>query len=179
MTDQKDQALGIVCEDMEVFRAEMEAVDRISTKIGNKTSKVIRIVVGLLSVVSVYLLVLTYNMADDLGAMIDSLDGMYVEFGSMSQEMHLMTDHVLSIGTNVSGMPTIVENMQHLNADVGEMVGSMESVNRDITAMDTNVSHIGTTTTEMSYRFQNVQRSVNMMNYDVRQMLRPMAVMPR
>lgn len=157
----------------------METIDRISRKISAKTSRMIRVVLMFLTVISVYLMFLTYSMSQDLSSMIDSLDEMYVEFGSMSTEMRQITSHVKNMGANVHGMPAIAENMQLLNGDVGNMQVSLEGVSRDMQAVDANVGYIGTGTSEMSYRFANVQRTVNVMEHDIHNMLRPMSMMPR
>lgn len=179
MSTAKETPVDIIVEGMEVFRAEMEAIDRLSTKIGAKTSRIIRVVLGLLGIISLYLIVLTFNMSRDLTAMIDSLDHMYVEFGSMSSEMRQITAHVQSMGGNVQGMPYIADNMKNLNTSVGEMLVSVENVNHNMGAMDTNVGYVSQGTSEMAYRFYNVQHAVNMMQYDVYNLLRPMDMMPR
>lgn len=179
MSSQNDELVAIAAEGMEVFRAEMEAVDRLSNKISRKTKRIIRLLLGVLGLISIYLVFLTFNMSRDLSAMIDSLDEMYVEFGSMSAEMRQITAHVGNMGRNVHGMPVIAENMQNLNADVGDMLVSVENINRDMGAMDANVDHISKGSSEMAYRFNNVQRAVNMMQYDVRNMLRPTNMLPR
>lgn len=178
-TNENDELIAIAAEGMEVFRVEMEMIDRLSHKIGYKTTRIIRLVLALLAVISIYLVVLTFNMGRDLSLMIDSLDAMYVEFGSMSSEMRQITGYVQNMGASVQGMPAIAENMQHLNADVGDMLVSVEIMNRDMGGMDVNMNHVSHGTTEMSYRFHNVQRAVNMMEYDVYQMLRPIDMMPR
>jgi len=178
-TSNNAELVAIATEGMEVFRAEMEAIDRISNKISRKTARIIRIILVLLGIISIYLVFLTFSMSRDLSAMIDSLDEMYVEFGSMSGEMRQITTHVRSMGQNIHGMPTIATNMQNLNTDVGQMLTSIESVNTDLKTMDTNVGHIGGGTSEMAHRFQNVQRAMNVMQYDVNNMLRPMTIMPR
>ncbi|PCI40519.1 MAG: hypothetical protein COB46_06710 [Rhodospirillaceae bacterium] len=174
-----DELIAIAAEGMEVFRVEMEMIDSLSHKIGHKTTRIIRIVLGLLSVISIYLIILTFTMGRDLTLMIDSLDAMYLEFGSMSSAMRDITANVQNMGTSIQGMPTIAQNMQHLNADVGDMLVSVEIMNQDMAGMDSNMSVVGTSTTEMSHRFNNVQRSVNMMQYDVNQMLKPLDIMPR
>lgn len=179
MNEPKNEFVAIASESMEIFRVEMETIDRISRKISGKTSRMIRIVLVFLTVISVYLVFLTYSMSQDLSAMISSLDEMYVEFGSMSTEMRQITVHVESMGQNVHGLPSIAQNMQNLNGDVGDMQVSLEGVSRDMGAVDGNVGAIGTGTSEMSYRFANVQRTVKVMQHDIHNMLRPMSILPR
>lgn len=177
--DNTDDLIEIAAEGMEVFRVEMEMIDRLSRKIGHKTTRIIRIVFVMLAIISIYLITLTFNMGRDLSLMIDSLDAMYVEFGSMSTAMRDITANVQNMGTSIQGMSTIAENMQHLNADVGDMLVSVEIMNNDMAGMDTSMNHVSSSTSEMSHRFNNVQRSVNMMQHDVQQMLKPLDIMPR
>jgi len=179
MSEPKNDFVAIASESMEIFRVEMETIDRISRKISAKTSRMIRVVLAFLAVISVYLIFLTYSMSQDLSSMISSLDEMYVEFGSMSTEMRQITSHVKSMGHNVHGLPSIGQNMQYLNGDVGDMQLSLEGVSRDMEAVDANVGYIGNGTSEMSYRFANVQRTVKVMEHDIHNMLRPMSMMPR
>lgn len=174
-----DELISMAAEGMAVFRAEMETIDRISKQIGGKTTRIIRVVMGLLSVVSIYLVVLTFNMSRDLSAMITSLDEMYAEFGYMSKAMNQITANVTSMGRNVQGMPAIAQNMVSMNADVGGMLLSVATVNASMGNIDANVYHISQGTSEMSYRFNNVQQSVNVMQYDVNQLIRPLDMMPR
>jgi len=97
----------------------------------------------------------------------------------MSTEMRQITSHVKNMGQNVHGLPSIGQNMQYLNGDVGDMQVSLEGVSRDMGAVDANVGYIGNGTSEMSYRFANVQRTVKVMEHDIHNMLRPMSMMPR
>lgn len=179
MSSKDNDAIAIVAEGMEIFRAEMETIDRLSHKIGTKTTRIIRVVLTLLTVVSIYLVGLTITMGQDLAQMITSLDDMYIEFGSMSGDMRKITAHVQNMGANINGIPIIAENMQHLTSDVGNMLVSMETINRDMSIMDANIGHVGRGTSEMAYRFNNVQQVVDIMGNDIHTMLRPMDMMPR
>lgn len=179
MSSKDNDVVAIVTDGMEVFRAEMETIDRLSHKIGAKTTRIIRIVLTLLAVVSIYLVGLTINMGQDLAKMITSLDDMYVEFGAMSEDMRKITTHVENMGGNINGMPAIGDNMQLLSSDVGGMLTSMQTINRDMSIMHTNITHVGQGTSEMAYRFYNVQKVVGTMGNDIEQMLRPMDIMPR
>lgn len=179
MSTQKLDPVNIACEGMEIFRVEMETIARISKKISAKTNRIIKVVLGLLTVISIYLVFLIVSMSQDLSAMIGSLDAMYVEFGSMSGEMRQITAHVTNMGQNVHGITSIGQNMQQMNVDVGDMLLSLENVSRDMQTIDANVGYVGTGTSEMAYRFHNVQGAVNVMQHDIGNMLRPMNMMPR
>jgi len=179
MSEPENELTAIASEAMEVFRIEMETIDRISRKISARTSRMIRVVLAFLVVVSVSLVFQVYSMSRDLSAMISSLDEMYVEFGSMSADMRQITSSVQNIGENVRGITSIGENMQSLNADVGDMQGSLEGVSGDMQTVDVDVGSIANGTSEISYRFANVEKTVRVMQRDIYNMLRPMNMMPR
>jgi len=179
MTNKSEDPFALIGESMEVFRIEMETINRLSQKISGKTTRIIKIILSLLTVVSIILVMLTFSMSRDLSGMITSLDDMYVEFGSMSDEMGQITTHVTSMGQNVQGMSSIAGNMQHLNKDVGEMQGALSDVNASMGAIDTNVGRISGGTSEMAFRFQNVKNIIKVMGNDIRSMLRPLTAMPR
>jgi len=179
MSTQKPDLVNIASEGMEIFRVEMETIDRISKKISAKTNRIIKVVLTLLTVISVYLVFLIVSMSQDLSAMIGSLDAMYVEFGSMSGEMRQITAHVNNMGQNVHGITSIGHNMQQMNVDVGDMLLSLENVDRDMQMIDANVGGVSNGTSEMAYRFHNVQGAVNVMQHDIGNMLRPMNMIPR
>ena len=173
MSELNTKTLIILTEGMEQFRAEMETIDKVASRIAEKTSRIIRIVMNTLTVASVFLAFLVYSMTGYLTVMLGNLDDMYSEFGIMSENMQMITRSVESIGVNVSGMPLIANNMSSMSTDLTGMVGSVSNIQLEMNGMEHNTGMMGANTGEMASRFVNLNRAVNHIGYNVNQMGKP------
>ena len=64
-------------------------------------------------------------MASHLAIMLGHLDNMYAQFGFMSDDMQVITKSVGNIGSNITGMPVIAENMNVMSKDMLEMAADV------------------------------------------------------
>lgn len=174
MSDLDTKTLSIVSEELGQFRAEMETINKVATRIAAKTNRIIKWVMILLSIISIFLVYLVYSMSNYLAVMLGHLDDMYVEFGVMSENMQVITRSVESIGGNISGMPIIAENMNVMTTDLQRMTGSVQGIRLEMTGMETNTGNIGLDTQEMAQRFDNLGRAINHIGYNVNQMGKPL-----
>ena len=173
MSELDTKTLMIQTEEMGQFRAEMETIDKVASRIAAKTSRIIKIVMTTLTVASFFLAFLVYSMTSYLSVMLTNLDDMYSEFGIMSENMQMITRSVDSIGVNVSGMPVIASNMNSMSTDLTGMVGSVSTIKLEMNGMENNTGMMGANTGEMASRFVNLNRAVNHIGYNVNQMGKP------
>lgn len=156
------------------FREEMEYYDEIGIKIAGKTRFILRAVFTTLSISSIYLVYMIFQMSNNMSAMTTHLEDMYNNFGVMSQNMSEITQTVDSMGRSISGIPVIAESMIQIDGDVDAMRGSVYEINQSITAIDNDMVKINSNMQVMTGRLYNMNRSVNSMSYDVNEMAAPM-----
>jgi hypothetical protein len=173
VSDQDTKTLVLLMDEMAKFRADMENIDTAAVKIAASTSRIIRVVLALLGALSLYLVYLVFSMASHLAVMLGHLANMYAQFGFMSDDMHVITQSVESIGGNITGMPVIAGNMNVMSMDMLEMVNSVGVINNEMLRMESSTGVIGVNTGEMAIRFNNLNRAVNHIGYNVNQMGKP------
>lgn len=176
--EKSPDAMEIIAGTMVEFREEMEYFNSVGDKIAAKTRLIMRIVFTTLIISSIYLVFMIFQMADKMSTMTTYLEDMYGNFGSMAQDMGQITTLVGSMGSNISGMPTIAESMIQIDGDVSTMRGSIYEINWNIAAIDNDMVNIHTNMQEMTGRLSNMRYSVNSMGYDVNQMSLPMNTGP-
>lgn len=163
-----------IAEKMSEFREEMEYYDGIGVKIAAKTRFIMRVVFTVLTISSFYLVFMIYQMSNNMSAMTSHLEDMYTNFGSMSQDMHVITKAVDSMDRSITGMPVIAQSMTQMDGDVRAMRSSVYEINQSISAIDNDMVKINSNMYEMTGRLYNMNRTVNLMTYDVNEMAAPM-----
>jgi len=156
------------------FRETMETHDNLGVKIAARTRLILRVVLTTLIISAIYLVFMIYQMSNNMNAMTVHLEDMYSSFGSMSGDMHEITQTADSMARSISGMPLIAESMNQISGDVSAMTGSVHAMKQSMTAMDNDMTRINANMHEMTGRLYNMNRSVNLMGNDVNQMAAPM-----
>ncbi|MBF0630517.1 MAG: hypothetical protein HQL89_05955 [Magnetococcales bacterium] len=168
-----DDAVAIISEAFGSFRAEMEQINTVATKIANKTQWVIRVTMGILILAFSYVFFQVTQVTTNMIDMIGSMDTMLNRFGGMSEDMGYLTNSVQAMGNHIQGMPVIAQDMQRMNRDVAGMRHSVSSMLGEVASMEKNIEFIRLGTYQMADRFVSVNGAVSHMNYNVRQMSRP------
>jgi methyl-accepting chemotaxis protein len=168
----------LISDSMIHFREEMERYDEIGVRIAAKTRIILRVVFITLILSSVYLVYMIYQMSNNMSMMTAYLQDMYANFGTMSQDMNAIASTVATMGSNISGMPSIADSIAQIDLDVNNMKDSIGGMNDSVTSLDTSVVTINADMLEMNARMQNISHSVNGMTYDVREMSLPMNTGP-
>lgn len=174
MSDLDTKTLMVLTEELGQFRTEMETLEGTAARIASKTKKIISLVMGTLSIASIFLSFLVYAMTDYLSVMLGHLDDMYAEFGIMSDNMQVITRTVDNIGDNISGIPVISENMTSMSSDLNGMVDSVKNIKTEMNGMENNTGILAVKTGEMSYRLNNLNRLTTHIGYNVNQIGRPL-----
>jgi len=172
--EKKVDPFEAIASSMVKFRSDMEHFDVAGTRIANRTRFILRAVFATLTLSSIYLVFMIYQMANHMVIMTDHLESMYSRFGSMSQDMREITGLVDSMGKSISGIPEIAQSMVEMNGDVGAMTGSVFDMNTSLTTIDYDMVRINTDMQEMTARLSNMNRAVNWMSNDVNEMAAPM-----
>lgn len=173
-----DITIAAVSEVITQFRAEMETIDKVASKIANKTTRILRMVLGLLVVATLFLGVMIVDMASDMNRMTQHLQNMYVQFGTMSEDMQYMTQLVGQMEGNVRGIREIAGHMQLLNEDMNSMVNSVVDMNDNMVTMNGNIGLISHGTREMSHHFGRLTHTVDYMRHNVGVMSSPARILP-
>ena len=173
-SEKRPDAIELIASTMIEFRDEMECFDALGTRIAAKTRFIMRIVFTTLTISSIYLMFMIFQMATNMTAMTTHLEDMYSNFGTMSEDMSEIARTVDSMGKNISGIPVIAESMIQIDVDVSTMRGSVYEINQSIAAIDNDMVRINSSMQEMTGRLSNMSYSVNSMSYDVNEMSLPM-----
>lgn len=172
--EKKLDAFEAIASSMVKFRTDMEHFDVMGTRIANRTRFILRAVFATLTLSSIYLVFMIYQMANHMVIMTDHLESMYSRFGTMSHDMRNIAVYVDSMGKSISGIPAIAGSMVEMNKDVGAMTGSVFAMNTSLTTIDYDMVRINTDMQEMTGRLTNMNRAVNWMSNDVNEMAAPM-----
>ena len=172
--EKKLDAFEAIARSMVKLRSQMAHFDVMGTRIANRTRFILRAVFSTLTLSSIYLVFMIYQMANHMVIMTDHLESMYSRFGSMSQDMRNISVYVDSMGKNISGIPAIAGSMVEMNKDVGAMTTSVFNMNTSISTIDHDMVRINTDMQEMTARLSNMNRAVNWMSNDVNEMAAPM-----
>ena len=168
-TDAFQMIAGIMTD----FRNEMEYFDSIGSSIAAKTRFIIRAVFITLIISSAYLVYMIIQMSNNMTIMTTHLEDMYSSFGTMSNDMHEITQTVDLMSRSISGIPSIADSMIQIDKDVNAMKGSVNAINLNITAIDQDLVKINLSMWEMTGRLSNMNRSVNLISHDVNEMASP------
>jgi len=179
MTDSSPAPVALIVEGMARFREQMEANDQHSRAISAKTKWIVKWSGVLLALMAVAVIVQILAMRSELLVMIEHLEGMYTDFRVMAQNLDGMTGQVGVIQTRVAGLPYIATDMTAVSSEVWSMRTAIGGMDDSVKTMSTDVAVLRDTTGEMGFHFRNVQQSVDYMNHNVGQMLRPLSILPR
>ncbi len=179
MTDSPSEPVALIAEGMARFREQMESNDRESLAISTKTKWIVKWGGVLLALMALAVILQILAMRSELLVMIRHLERMYSDFQVMATNVDGMTGQVGAIQTRVARLPHIASDMTAMNADVWGMRTAIGGMTNSVKTMSTDVAVLRDTTGEMGYHFRNVQQSVDYMNYNVGQMLRPLSILPR
>jgi len=167
-------AFNVLAVSMNKFREEMEYFDGIGTRIASKTRFIMRLVFITLTISSIYLVFMIFQMAGNMSAMTTHLEDMYKNFGTMSQDMNAIALTVDNMGRNISGMSVIARSTAQMDMDVNNIKNSLYGINQSITGIDNDMVRINSDMQEMNGRLYNMSRSVNSMSRDVNELALPM-----
>ena len=163
---------------MEELEHDMIELDKRGQAIAKRTILVVKIAIFLTLGVAIANFSLIIAFSGEMTKSIDNMVNMYERFGTMSEDMRIITSAVESMGENTEGIPAISSsmvvmrnNMYGMEKDLGQMTGN-------IVAMDTNLSQISRNTADMSQRFLHLNHSVRGMTHNVREMSGPVRMMP-
>ena len=93
----------LVASTMKDFREAMESFDAVGVRIAVRTRFIMRLVFTTLTLSSIYLVYMIMEMTDNMNAMTAHMEDMYINFGTMSQDMDQISHMVDSMGKNISG----------------------------------------------------------------------------
>lgn len=179
MTDSSPAPVALIVEGMARFREQMEVNDQHSRAISARTKAIVKWSGVLLAVMAAAVIIQILAMRSELLVMIEHLQGMYTDFRVMAQNLEGMTSQVGVIQTRVVGLPYIATDMTAVNTEVWAMRTAIGGMSDSVGTMSSGVAVLRDTTGEMGFHFRSVQQSVDYMNHNVGQMLRPLSILPR
>ena len=110
----------------------------------------------LLALMAVAVIVQILAMRSELLVMIEHLEGMYMDFRVMAQNLDGMTGQVGVIQTRVAGLPYIAKDVTEMSAEVWSMRTAIGEMDDSVRTMSTDVAVLRDTTGEMGFHFRDV-----------------------
>jgi len=146
--------------------------------IANKTVKMIRISLIFLTVIAVFTALSIYYLSEDLQHTVTHMETMYKNFGTVTEEMSVMTSIVTAMEKNVSDVKTIAGSVSSMRQDVEGIDGDMASMDQQMGQLNKDISNMQYDMNTMNVMFDRVNHSMGRMRYDVREISRPMNIIP-
>lgn len=166
--------LVIIYDSMSKFADEMRHENDIGIRIAKKTSLFINLVVILFFISSSAILYKTSYLTDSMIHLAGDMVQMYNHFGEMSDDVSLMSVSVRNMDNSINGMPAISDNMLTMGKSISLMQTHVSSMENNVSAMENKMSTISFHVNDMSKRFVWLNNSVWHMQYNTRQMSKPM-----
>lgn len=173
-----EDTLQLLHQTVSQFEQQMETINQRGQQIAKVTLSIIRTVLFILAISVIFIFVLIAQLSGDMRGVVSNMIEMYERFGTMSQDVDIMTNSVKSINRNMEGMPTIAARMQHMSQTVGGMQRDVGGMTRNISTIDTQMVAISQGVADMSGRFEHLTHTVGRMNYNVHQMSGPLRMFP-
>ncbi len=160
------------------IETEMERFNKMGKKIARRTQFIINaVIVTLLCIVAINFFML-HGFMGEMHKVVSNMVDMYTRFGTMSQDMHKMTDAVVNMEQNIRGIPTISNSMNNMNTQVSGMKNNVNTMTNKIIGIDQNMTIIGGGVYDMANRFDHLSFIVHNMGHNVNQMSRPIHSTP-
>lgn len=181
----QQETVALVAQALEDFRMGMEAREKLSVRIGRRTTQIIRFgmtgmtILGLVLFYLVFILTkdfsrITTHMTDMSGYM----NSMEQEFSSVAATISEVQQTLLLVNDNISVMPALdssVRNMDGnlagLNTDLHAMVGQIQYMNGNVTDMANSIQM-------MNSQINNMNISIGRMGENIHQIAKPMKAFP-
>lgn len=132
--------------------------------------RVFFVLIGVLALANLYFV---NQLTMEIRAIISNLNEMYGHFATVSARMSDIRDDMTQMEQEVRLMPVLREQMtalavkvERMNADVGDMTGSLVEMDQRVGAINTSVS-------DMALRYRGLNQTLGQMGADVDQMARP------
>ena len=160
------------------IETEMERFNKMGKKIARRTQFIINaVIVTLLCIVAINFFML-HGFMGEMHKVVSNMVDMYTRFGTMSQDMHKMTDAVVNMEQNIRGIPTISNSMNNMNTQVSGMKNNVNTMTNKIIGIDQNMTIISGGVYDMANRFNHLSFIVHNMGHNVNQMSRPIHSTP-
>ena len=179
------ELLAMVERSLEGFRQGMDSREKLSIRIGRRTTQIIRFgmtgmtILGLVLFYLVFILTkdfsrITTHMTDMSGYM----NSMEQEFSSVAATINEVQQTLLLVNDNISVMPALdssVRNMDGnlagLNTDLHAMVGQIQYMNGNVADMANSIQMMNT-------QINNMNISIGRMDENIHQIAKPMKAFP-
>ncbi|MEO5330724.1 MAG: hypothetical protein H7839_01765 [Magnetococcus sp. YQC-5] len=158
---------------MNQFNTDMTTLEQAAVKISRNTNRLILASVTVLIICSVIILYLVMNLTNNMNAMIESINILYVRIEHISKNMQRITPTTQNMEQNLQGMQTIANTMRHINGDLTGMNSSVTGMTKNVQSMENNIASINNGVWEIGGRLNSITGAVTHINYNSNQMARP------
>jgi methyl-accepting chemotaxis protein len=175
----------LVAQALEDFRKGMESREKLSIRIGRRTTQIIRFGMAGLSILGLILFYLVFTLTKDFSRitthmtdMSGYMNSMERQFASVAGNIGEMRQTLLLVNENIGVMPALdssVRNMDAnlagLNTDLHAMVEQIQYMNGSVAGMTGNIQ-------VMNNQINTMNMTIGNMGENIRQLAKPMKAFP-
>jgi uncharacterized protein YoxC len=181
----QQETAALVAQALEDFRKGMEAREKLSIRIGRRTTQIIRFgmtgmtILGLVLFYLVFILTkdfsrITTHMTDMSGYM----NSMEREFASVAGTISEVQQTLLLVNENISVMPALDSSVRNMDGNLAGLNTDLHAMVAQIQYMNGNVADMANSIQLMNAQINNMNISIGHMGENIRQIAKPMEAFP-
>lgn len=170
---------------MHEFSEAMEHREQLSTRIGARTTQIIRFGMAGLTILGAALFYLIFILTKDFGVITDEMklisgymQNMNENFYAVAGDLEEMKQTMFVLSRNVDVMPAINDSVRQMDDSLNTMSGDLHIMVEPITNMNRNVATLAGNLQLMNRQMTDMNISVGNMSGNVHQMAKPMKMFP-
>lgn len=152
--------------------AHFQVIQKNSDKIYKRTTRVIQTVFATIGILLLFNLYFIYDFSKGILSMTSSMQGMYIHFGKMTDQVHGITKSVKDMTSHIDVLPSMAKSMDSMNQSVTNINTNVHYMQGEVGLMHKDVDSINTNMSDMSYRFEQTNGNIDEIESSVHQMSR-------
>jgi hypothetical protein len=175
----------IVESSLKEFRESMEYRERLSVRIGRRTTQIVRFGMTGLTILGAALFYLIFILTKDFAEITDHMTEMTAymanmenHFSTVAMTMGQVQRTLLHIDESVNVIPALNNSIANMDYNTGSLSTDMHALTEQITYMNNNVTGITANMQLLNNQFTDMNRIVSGMAANVNQISKPMKIFP-
>lgn len=175
----------IVEASLKEFRESMEYREKLSIRIGSRTTQIIRFGMTGLSILGLALFYLIFILTKDFSsitvhmtAMSGYMKNMETNFTVVAETIGDVQKTLVVLNENITVMPTLSGSVGNMDTNMASLSTDLHTLVGQIDHMNNNVNKMANSMQVLNNQFSDMNMIVNNMAANVNQMSKPMKVFP-
>jgi methyl-accepting chemotaxis protein len=167
------------------FRKGMEAREQLSTRIGARTTQIIRFGMFGLSILGLALFYLIFILTKDFATITDEMERMSVNltnmegyFASVATDITGIRQTLYVMNDNVMVLPDISQTVVNMDTSLAAMSGDLQTITGQMASMNNNMVSVNGNMQIMNKQISDMNMVMGHMAGNVNQISKPMKMFP-